>query len=87
MLDVRQAEQLVSTAAETIQIWSVALSSRKTSSARFSETTLAHRAGTKLTEQPHVPRFRGLPPACWTKTDIREAEAQLIRPNAQIWGR
>jgi multidrug efflux system outer membrane protein len=87
MLDVRQAEQLVFTAAETIPD----LERRIEQQENFISTLLGNNPGpiargTKLTEQPHAPEVpAGLPSSLLVqRPDIREAEAQLIAANAQI---
>lgn len=87
MLDVRQAEQLVDTAAETIPD----LERRIEQQENFLSTLLGNNPGAiargaKLTEQPHVPEIpAGLPSSLIERRpDIREAEAQLIAANAQI---
>jgi len=87
MLDVRQAEQLVFTAAETIPD----LERRIEQQENFISTLLGNNPGpvargTKLTEQPHPPEIpAGLPSSLLERRpDIREAEAQLIAANAQI---
>jgi multidrug efflux system outer membrane protein len=87
MLDVRQAEQLVSTAAENIPD----LERRIAQQENFLSTLLGNNPGpitrgAKLTEQPHVPGIpAGLPSSLLERRpDIREAEAQLIAANAQI---
>ncbi len=87
MLDVRQAEQLVDTAAETIPD----LERRIEQQENFLSTLLGNNPGpiargTKLTEQPHMPEIpAGLPSSLLERRpDIREAEAQLIAANAQI---
>jgi multidrug efflux system outer membrane protein len=87
MLDVRQAEQLVFTAAETIPD----LERRIEQQENFISTLLGNNPGpiargTKLTEQPHAPEIpAGLPSSLLERRpDIREAEAQLIAANAQI---
>src|SRR5258708_2522450 len=87
MLDVRQAEQLVDTAAETIPD----LDRRIEQQENFLSTLLANNpgpiaTGTTLTHQPHIPaRPAGLPSSLLERRpDIREAEAQLIAANAQI---
>src|SRR5882672_3619698 len=87
MLDVRQAEQLVSTAAETIPD----LERRIEQQENFLSTLLGNNPGpitrgTKLTEQPHAPEIpAGLPSSLLERRpDIRQAEAQLIAANAQI---
>jgi multidrug efflux system outer membrane protein len=87
MLDVRQAEQLVDTAAETIPD----LERRIEQQENFISTLLGNNPGPiargmKLTEQPHAPDVpAGLPSSLLERRpDIREAEAQLIAANAQI---
>jgi multidrug efflux system outer membrane protein len=87
MLDVRQAEQLVFTAAETIPD----LERRIEQQENFISTLLGNNPGsisrgTKLTEQPHAPEIpAGLPSNLLERRpDIRQAEAQLIAANAQI---
>ncbi len=87
MLDVRQAEQLVFTAAGTIPD----LERRIEQQENFISTLLGNNPGpvargTKLTEQPHAPEIpAGLPSSLLERrADIRQAEAQLIAANAQI---
>jgi outer membrane protein, multidrug efflux system len=87
MLDVRQAEQLVFTAAETIPD----LERRIEQQENFLSTLLGNNPGPiargmKLTEQPHAPDVpAGLPSSLLElRPDIRAAEAQLIAANAQI---
>jgi outer membrane protein, multidrug efflux system len=87
MLDVRQAEQLVSTAAETIPDLERQIEQQE----NFLSTLLGNNPGPiargmKLTEQPHAPEVpAGLPSSLLERRpDIREAEAQLIAANAQI---
>jgi len=87
MLDVRQAEQLVFTAAETIPD----LERRIEQQENFISTLLGNNPGpiargAKLTEQPHPPAVPpGLPSDLLERRpDIRQAEAQLITANAQI---
>ncbi len=87
MLDVRQAEQLVSTAAETVPD----LERRIEQQENFLSTLLGNNPGsvargTKLTDQPHAPEVpAGLPSSLLERRpDIRQAEAQLIAANAQI---
>ena len=87
MLDVRQAEQLVFTAAETIPD----LERRIEQQENFLSTLLGNNPGpitrgTKLTEQRHAPEIpAGLPSSLLERRpDIRQAEAQLIAANAQI---
>jgi multidrug efflux system outer membrane protein len=87
LLDVRQAEQLVFTAAETVPD----LQRRIEQQENFISTLLGNNPGpvargTKLTEQPHPPEIpAGLPSSLLERRpDIRQAEAQLIAANAQI---
>jgi multidrug efflux system outer membrane protein len=87
MLDVRQAEQLVSTAAETIPDLERQIEQQE----NFLSTLLGNNPspiarGMKLTEQPHAPDVpAGLPSSLLERRpDIRESEAQLIAANAQI---
>jgi outer membrane protein, multidrug efflux system len=87
MLDVRQAEQLVFTAAENIPD----LERRIEQQENFISTLLGNNPGpiargTKLTDQPHSPDIpAGLPSTLLERRpDIREAEAQLMAANAQI---
>jgi multidrug efflux system outer membrane protein len=87
MLDVRQAEQLVFTAAETIPD----LERRIEQQENFISTLLGNNPGpivrgSKLTDQPHAPEVpAGLPSSLLERRpDIRQAEAQLIAANAQI---
>jgi len=87
MLDVRQAEQLVFTAAETIPD----LERRIEQEENFISTLVGNNPGpiargAKLTQQPHAPEVpAGLPSDLLERRpDIRQAEAQLIAANAQI---
>src|SRR6202049_4412911 len=87
MFDVRQAEQLVFTAAETIPDLERQIEQQE----NFLSTLLGNNPGPiargmTLTEQPHVPEVpAGLPSSLLERRpDIREAEAQLIAANAQI---
>lgn len=87
MLDVRQAEQLVSTAAEAIPD----LERRIEQQENLLSTLLGSNPGpiargASLTEQPHAPDVpAGLPSSLLERRpDIREAEAQLMAANAQI---
>ena len=87
MLDVRQAEQLVATAAETIPD----LERRIQQQENFVSTLLGNNPGPvargmKLTEQPHLPSVpAGIPSQLLERRpDIRAAEAQLMAANAQI---
>ena len=87
MLDVRQAEQLVATAAESIPD----LERRIQQEENFINTLLGQNPGPigrglKLTEQSHAPEVpAGVPSSLLERRpDIRQAEAQLIAANAQI---
>lgn len=86
-LDVRQAEQLVATAAEEIPD----LERRIQQEENFISTLLGKNPGPiargmKLTEQPHLPEVpAGIPSRLLERRpDIRQAEEQLIAANAQI---
>jgi multidrug efflux system outer membrane protein len=87
MLDVRQAEQLVFTAAAEIPTLEQQIEQEE----NFISTLLGENPGLvprgrKLTDQPHSPSVpAGLPSALLERRpDIREAEQQLIAANAQI---
>ena len=87
MLDVRQAEQLVSVAAETVPD----LERRIQQQENFVSTLLGNNPGSvargmKLTEQPHLPEVpAGIPSRLLERRpDIPAAEAQLMAANAQI---
>jgi multidrug efflux system outer membrane protein len=87
MLDVRQAEQLVFTAAETIPDLERQIEQQE----NFLSTLLGNNPGPiargmTLNEQPHAPEIPvGLPSSLLERRpDIREAEEQLIAANAQI---
>ena len=87
MLDVRQAEQLVATAAESIP----SLERQIQQEENFLSTLLGRNPGPiargmKLTEQPHAPEVpAGLPSNLLERRpDIRAAEAELMAANAQI---
>jgi outer membrane protein, multidrug efflux system len=87
VLDVRQAEHLVSTAAEEIPD----LERRIQQQENFVSTLLGSNPGSiargmKLTDQPHLPEVpAGIPSSLLERRpDIRAAEAQLISANAQI---
>jgi multidrug efflux system outer membrane protein len=87
MLDVRQAEQLVATAAETIPDMERRIEQQE----NFLSILLGKNPGPiarglKLTEQPHAPEVpAGLPSNLLVRRpDIRQAEDQLIAANAQI---
>lgn len=87
MLDVRQAEQLVATAAEEIPDFERRIQQQE----NFISTLLGNNPGPiargmKLTEQPHVPEVpAGIPSRLLERRpDIRQAEEQLVAANAQI---
>ena len=87
MLDVRQAEQLVATAAESIP----SLERQIQQEENFLSTLLGRNPGPiargmKLTEQPHAPEVpAGIPSNLLERRpDIRAAEAELVAANAQI---
>jgi multidrug efflux system outer membrane protein len=86
-LDVRQAEQLVAVAQETIPD----LERRIQQQENLISTLLGNNPGPiargmKLTDQPHSPEVpAGIPSALLERrSDIRKAEAELIAANAQI---
>jgi multidrug efflux system outer membrane protein len=86
-LDVRQAEQLVAVAQETIPD----LERRIQQLENFISTLLGDNPGPiargmKLTDQPHAPEVpAGIPSALLERRpDVRQAEAELIAANAQI---
>ena len=88
MLDVRQAEQLVDTAAETIPDLERQIEQQE----NFLSTLLGNNPGPiargmKLTEQPHAPDVpAGLPSSLLERRpDIRESEAQLDRGQCPDW--
>ena len=87
MLDVRQAEQLVATAAESIPDFERRIQQEE----NFLSTLLGRNPGPvargmKLTEQPHAPEVpAGLPSSLLERRpDIRAVEAELVAANAQI---
>src|SRR6266702_3632526 len=89
MLDVRQAEQLVFTAASEVP----SLEQQIEQEENFISTILGNNPaavprGRKLTEQEHPPTVpAGLPSSLLERRlDIRQAEQQLIAANAQIGG-
>lgn len=86
-LDVRQAEQLVAQAAETIPNLERLIQQQE----NYISTLLGQNPGPiarglPLTEQPHAPEVpAGLPSTLLERRpDIREAEAQLMAANARI---
>jgi multidrug efflux system outer membrane protein len=87
MLDVRQAEQLVATAAENIPNLERQIQQEE----NFLSTLLGNNPGPiarglKLTEQPHAPEVpAGIPSTLLERRpDIRQAEANLVAANARI---
>ncbi|MGH9683727.1 MAG: efflux transporter outer membrane subunit [Candidatus Acidiferrales bacterium] len=87
MLDVRQSEQLVYTAAETIPDLERQIAQQENSlSILLGENPRAIPRGRQLTEQPNLPTVpAGLPSELLERRpDIREAEENLIAANAQI---
>lgn len=87
MLDVRQAEQLVYTAAEQIPNLERRIEQQENFiSILLGKNPAAVPRGRKLTEQPHAPEVpAGLPSSLLERRpDIRQAEQQLIAFNAQI---
>jgi len=87
LLDVRQAEQLVFAAAETIPDLERQIEQQE----NFISTLLGQNPnavprGRKLTDQPHAPEVpAGLPSSLLERRpDIRQAEQQLVAFNAQI---
>ncbi|MGC2160950.1 MAG: efflux transporter outer membrane subunit [Silvibacterium sp.] len=87
MLDVRQAEQLVYTAAETIPDLERQIAQQENSlSILLGENPGAIPRGRQLTEQPNPPTVpAGLPSELLERRpDIREAEGNLVAANAEI---
>jgi outer membrane protein, multidrug efflux system len=87
MLDVRQAEQLVYTAAEQVPDLQRRIAQQENLlSTLLGQNPGAIARGMKLTEQPHAPRVpAGLPSSLVDRRpDIRQAEQQLMALNAQI---
>jgi len=77
MLDVRQAEQLISLPPETIPDLERRMSSKKISSAHFWETTPGPIARSKLTSNRMRQSSAGFPPPCWNgDRTFAKAEAQ-----------
>lgn len=87
MLDVRQSEQLVYTAATEIPDFERQIAQQENAiSILLGENPGDVPRGLKLTEQPHAPNLPfGLPSSLLERRpDIRQAEANLISANAQI---
>lgn len=87
MLDVRQSEQLVYTAATEIPDFERQIAQQENAiSILLGKNPGDVPRGLKLTEQPHSPEIPvGLPSSLLERRpDIREAEANLIAANAQI---
>ena len=87
MLDVRQAEQLVYTAAEQVPDLERRIQQQENLiSTLLGKSPGAVARGLKLIEQPHMPQVpAGLPSSLLERRpDIRQAEEQLIAFNAQI---
>ena len=85
MLDVRQAEQLVYTAAEQVPDLQRRIAQQENLlSALLGRNPGDIPRGLKLTEQPHAPQVpSGLPSALLDRRpDIRQAEEQLVAFNA-----
>lgn len=87
MLDVRQSEQLVYTAAEEVPDFERQIAQQENAlSILLGRNPGDIPRGLKLTEQPHSPEVpAGLPSSLLERRpDIREAEQNLIAANAQI---
>jgi outer membrane protein, multidrug efflux system len=87
MLDQRQAEQLVYTAAAQVPNLEREIEQQENAlSILLGNNPSAIPRGMKLTEQPHAPEVpAGLPSALLERRpDVREAEENLIAANAQI---
>jgi multidrug efflux system outer membrane protein len=87
MLDVRQAEQLVYTAAEQVPDLERRIQQEENLiSTLLGQNPGAVSRGLKLTQQPHMPQVpAGLPSVLLERRpDIRQAEEQLVAFNAQI---
>jgi multidrug efflux system outer membrane protein len=87
LLDVRQSEQLVYTAAEEVPDLERQIAQQEnTISILLGKNPGDIPRGLKLTEQPHAPEVpAGLPSALLERRpDIREAEQNLVAANAQI---
>jgi multidrug efflux system outer membrane protein len=87
MLDVRQSEQLVYTAATEVPDFERQIAQQENAiSILLGKNPGDVPRGLKLTEQPHAPEVpAGLPSSLLERRpDVREAEASLIAANAQI---
>jgi multidrug efflux system outer membrane protein len=87
MLDVRQAEQLVYTAAEQVPDLERRIHQQENLiSTLLGKNPGAIQRGLRLTEQPHMPQVpAGLPSSILERRpDIRQAEEQLVAFNAQV---
>jgi outer membrane protein, multidrug efflux system len=87
LLDVRQSEQLVYTAAEEVPDFERQIAQQENAiSILLGKNPGNVPRGWKLTEQPHAPEVpAGLPSALLERRpDIRESEENLIAANAQI---
>jgi len=87
MLDVRQSEQLVYTAATEVPDFERQIAQQENAiSILLGNNPGNIPRGLKLTEQPHVPEVpAGLPSALLERRpDVREAEETLVAANAQI---
>lgn len=87
LLDVRQSEQLVYTAAEEVPDFEKQIALQENAlSILLGKNPGDIPRGLKLTEQPHAPEIpSGLPSSLLERRpDIREAEQNLIAANAQI---
>jgi multidrug efflux system outer membrane protein len=87
MLDVRQAEQLVYTAAEQVPDLERRIEQQENLiSTLVGSNPAPVLRGLKLTEQPHAPQVpAGLPSSLLERRpDVRQAEQQLVAFNAQI---
>ena len=87
MLDVRQSEQLVYTAATEIPDFERQIGQQENAiSILLGNNPGDVPRGLKLTEQPHAPEVpAGLPSSLLERRpDVREAEQNLIAANAQI---
>jgi multidrug efflux system outer membrane protein len=87
LLDVRQSEQLVYTAAEEVPDFERQIAQQENAiSILLGRNPGDIPRGLKLTEQPHAPEVPGGLPSSLLerRPDIREAEQNLIAANAQI---